>query len=424
MSRIVTKFGGTSLATPERVKAVARRLVDYHNEGHRVVAVVSAMGASTDDLLSLAQSVNEAPPARELDMLLATGEQVSMSIVAMAIEALGVQALSMTGGQVGIVTTGIHNKAKISEIKADRLLKALDADKIVIVAGFQGVTREGDITTLGRGGSDTTAVALAAGIKADVCEIYTDVNGVYTADPRMVPRARKLDGISYDEMLELAASGAGVLQMRSVEFARNFGVTIHCRNAFTNTPGTLVKEASMEQALVSGIAYDNSEAKLTIRDVPDHVGIAAEVFSTIADANINIDMIVQNISENGHTDISFTSPINELPRLRPVLDVLIASLGARTYLVDETIAKVSVVGAGMKSNPGIAAKMFKVLAQNDVNISMISTSSIRVSVVIDGDKTERAMQALHTAFGLDSDEVFEETQLSGEELAAKAAKGR
>jgi len=425
MARIVTKFGGTSLATPQRIREVAARLLAYQSEGNQVVAVVSAMGKSTDELLKLAHDVNENPPARELDQLLATGEQVSMSILAMALDARGAHAVSMTGRQAGIVTTTVHNKAKISEINAERINKELEAGRIVIVAGFQGVTREGDITTLGRGGSDTTAVALAAGIDADICEIYSDVDGIYTADPRVVPRARKLDAISYEEMLELAAAGSGVLTMRAVEFARNYGVVIHSRSTFNNKPGTLVKEASeMEQAIVSGIAYDNSEAKVTLRDVPDDVGIAAEVFGTIADANINIDMIVQNISENGTTDISFTAPMGELPRLQPVLEAAVVKFGARKFVVDESVAKVSIVGAGMKSNPGIAAKMFRVLADNGVNIGMISTSAIRVSVVIDGDKTETALQTLHTAFGLDSEEVFEETQLSGEELAAKKAKGR
>lgn len=425
MSLIVAKFGGTSVATPERVKGVANRLVNYHREGHQVVAVVSAMGKSTDDLLKLAHSVNDNPSARELDQLLATGEQVSMSILAMAIEALGIHAVSMTGRQAGILTTTVFNKAKIAEVRADRIKTELNRNRIVIVAGFQGVTKEGDITTLGRGGSDTTAVALAAGIGADVCEIYTDVDGVYTADPRQVPLAKKLSHISYEEMLEFAASGAGVLQMRSVEVARNYGVVIHCRSTFTTTDGTFVEEANpMESAIVSGIAYDNSEAKVTVRDVPDRVGVAAEVFGTVADASINIDLIVQNISENGTTDISFTCPISELPRLRPVLDVMIRDLGAREYLVDESVAKISLVGAGMKSNPGIAAKMFRVLADNGINISMIATSAIRVSVVIDETQATPAMQALHTAFGLDSNQVFEETQLSGEELAAKAAKGR
>ncbi|MDR2492731.1 MAG: aspartate kinase [Coriobacteriales bacterium] len=424
MVRIVTKFGGTSLATPERVLSVARRLVAYHNEGNEVVAVVSAMGSATDDLLTLARSVNASPPARELDMLLATGEMVSMSVVAMAIASLGVQAVSLTGRQAGILTTSTHNKATISGLRCDRVRQALEDDTIVIVAGFQGITDNDDITTLGRGGSDTTAVALAAGLGADRCEIYSDVDGVYTCDPRVVPRARKLDEVSYEEMLELAAAGAGVLQMRAVEFARNFGVVLLCKSAFSSNPGTTVKEATMESAVVSGIAYDKSEAKITIRNVPDSLGIAAVVFEAIASSGINVDMIVQNISENGFTDISFTSPAHELPRLRPVLDGLLERLGIREYLVDDTIAKISVVGAGMKSNPGIAAKMFKVLAEHNVNIEMISTSAIRISVVIDGASTSGALQALHTAFGLDADDLFEETQLSAEELAAKAAKGR
>ena len=428
MSRIVAKFGGTSVANPERIKGVAERLVACQKQGNQVVAVVSAMGKSTDDLMKLAQSVNAQPPARELDVLLSTGEQVSMSLLAMAIEALGVSAVSMTGIQAGILTTTVFNRAKIAEIHTDRLRRELDSNKIVIVAGFQGVTTEGDITTLGRGGSDTTAVAIAAGVNADVCEIYTDVDGVYTADPRMVPRARKLDEISYEEMLELAAAGSGVLQMRSVEVARNYGVVIHCRSAFTTNPGTFIREVTnmeyMEQAIISGIAYDISEAKITIRNVPDQVGIAASVFGAIAEANVNIDMIVQNISKNGTTDISFTSPKSELGKLRPVLDEQVEQLGLPEYVVDDSIAKVSLVGAGMKSNPGVAAKMFKVLADNGINIGMISTSAIRVSVVIDGENTRLATEKLHTAFGLDNDQVFTETQLTAEELAAKAAKGR
>jgi len=426
MALVVCKFGGTSVATPERVINVAKRLIAKHRAGDQVVAVVSAMGKTTDDLLRLAQAVTDDPPSREMDMLLSTGEQVSMSVLAMAIDALGCKSVSLTGGQVGIVTDAVFRKAKIREIKPDRIRMELADDKIVIVAGFQGVTRAGDITTLGRGGSDTTAVAVAAGLKADRCEIYSDVDGIYTTDPRVCPRARKLDVISYEEMLELAASGAGVLQMRAVEFARHFGVVIECRSAFTDEPGTLVKEVNdkMESAVVSGIAFDNSEAKVTIRDVPDRVGIAARVFGTIAAAMCNVDMIVQNISEDHYTDLTFTTPIQDLPRLRPILDEMIENLGAREYIIDESIVKLSIVGAGMKSNPGIAAKMFQVLADNEVNISLITTSSIRISVVIDGDQTQKAVQKLHTAFGLDSDKVFEETQLSGEELAAKMEKGR
>ena len=424
MSLIVAKFGGTSLATPERVQSAAQRLVAYHDQGKQVLAVVSAMGSATDNLLALAKSVNSNPPARELDMLLATGEQVSMSIVAMAIEALGVQAMSLTGLQAGILTTSAHNKATIRELRCDHVRAALDEGRIVIVAGFQGVTQSGDITTLGRGGSDTTAVALAVGLGAELCEIYTDVDGIYTCDPRVVPRARKLKEISFEEMLELAASGSGVLQMRAVEFARNFNVPLHCRSAFSNVSGTLVKEATMEQAVVSGIAFDKSEAKITVRNVPDQLGIAAEVFGTITETGVNVDLIVQNISEHGFTDISFTVPTGDLEKVVAVLDGLLIKLGASKYEINDSIAKVSIVGAGMKSNPGIAAKMFKVLADNGINISMISTSAIRISVVIDESLVERAANALHSAFGLDSTEVFEEILLSPEEFAAKANKGR
>jgi aspartate kinase len=424
MSLIVTKFGGTSLASAERVLGVARRLVAYREAGSGVVAVVSAMGKTTDDLVALARSVNPNPPARELDMLLATGEQVSMSVVAMAIEALGARAVSMTGRQAGIVTTTTHNKAQIAEINAERIHKALGAGKIVIVAGFQGITAAGDITTLGRGGSDTSAVALAAALKADVCEIYSDVEGVYTCDPRVVPRARKLAEISYNEMLELAAAGAGVLQMRAVEFARKFKVELHCRSAFTDKPGTIVREETVESAIVSGIAYDNSEIKVTIRNVPDAKGIAADVFGEIAAANINIDMIVQNVSENGFTDISFTAPAGDAARLQAMLEGTVERIGARELIVSEQVSKISVVGAGMRTNPGIAARMFAVLAENDINITMISTSAIRISVMIDTAQATQALAALHTAFGLDAAEVFEETALSPEEQAAKAAKGR
>lgn len=426
MALIVAKFGGTSVGSTERIQQVAERLVRMRRAGNEVVAVVSAMGKSTDDLLALAGQVSHEPSSREMDMLLSTGEQVSMSILAMAIEALGEPAISLTGGQVGIVTDATHRKAKIREVKADRIRRELSTGKMVVVAGFQGITRDGDITTLGRGGSDTTAVAIAASIHADVCEIYSDVDGVYTTDPRVAPRARKLDFISYEEMLEMSACGSGILQMRSVEFARNYKVVLHCRSTFTDDPGTIIKEADekMESAVITGVAFDNSEAKVTVRDVPDAVGVAAQVFGELAAINVNVDMIIQNISENGHTDISFTTPIADLDRVRTTLVGLIAKLGARSYEVDESIAKVSIVGAGMKSNPGVAAKMFKTLADNNINISLISTSSIRTSVVVEGAKMGDAVRCLHTAFGLDSDAVFEETQLSGEELAAKAAKGR
>ncbi len=425
MSLVVMKFGGTSVANEERVKKAAARIVARKEAGDKVIVVVSAMGKSTDDFVKLAHAVNDNPPSREMDVLLSAGEQISMAIMAMAIEGIGYRAISFTGGQAGIVTDVSFSKAKIREIKADRIFHELEKGNIVIVAGFQGVTRTGDITTLGRGGSDTTAVALAAAVGADVCEIYTDVEGVYTADPRICPRAKKIDEIAYEDMLELADSGSGVLQSRSVEFARNFGVKIHCRSAFSDKPGTIVKEVpDMESAVISGIAHDDSEAKVTLRDVPDQPGIAAKVFSTVAEIGANVDMIVQNVSENGMTDMSFTTPLKDLPKVMGILDGLVSDLGARSYLIDKSISKISLVGAGMRTNPGIAAKMFNVLAENGINITLISTSSIRISVVVDESLSQKAVQCLHTAFGLDSGTIFEETQLSSEELAAKAAKGR
>ena len=404
------KYGGTSVGTPHRIRAVAARIVAAKDAGADVVAVVSAMGDVTDELVALAAAIDPEPPEREMDMLLATGEQVSIALLAMAIHALGHEAISFTGPQVGIVTDHGHTKAKILEVRADRVREALADGKIVIVAGFQGMTADGHITTLGRGGSDTTAVAVAAGISADVCEIYTDVDGVYTADPRIVPDARKIDEISYEEMLELAASGAGVLNLRSVEFARNHGVAIHCRSSFTETPGTLVKEAdaTMEQAIISGVAYDTSEAKVTIRDVPDRPGVAAAVFTAMAEANVNVDMIIQNVSEAGTTDISFTTPETDLVRARKAAASIVAELGARDYTVDESIAKVSLVGAGMKTHPGVAAQMFRALSDAGVNIDMISTSTIRVTCVVGGDQVHDAVRALHDSFGLASAEVVAE----------------
>jgi len=410
MATVVTKFGGTSVASTERIRAVAERLIGRKRSGDSVVAVVSAMGHVTDELVALARELSSDPPEREMDMLLSTGEQVSIALLAMAIHAQGQDAVSFTGPQVGIVTDSVHSKAKITEVRADRVKDALDAGKIVIVAGFQGITPDGQITTLGRGGSDTTAVAVAAGIGADVCEIYTDVDGVYTADPRIVPEARKIDAISYEEMLEMAASGAGVLQMRSVEFARNHGVVIHCRSSFTQTPGTIVKEAgeNMEQAIISGVTHDTSEAKMTIRDVPDHPGVAATVFGRLAENNVNVDMIIQNVSEAGTTDISFTTPKDDLVRAKRALDQVVAELGAREWSLDDSVAKVSLVGAGMRTHPGIAAGMFKTLADAGVNLDMISTSPIRISCVISAEQVAQAVQALHTAFGLDSSEVVAE----------------
>lgn len=410
MAVIVTKFGGTSVGTPERLRAVAARLIERKRAGDSVVAVVSAMGHVTDELVELAHQVCAEPPEREMDMLLSTGEQVSIALLAMAIHAEGFEAISFTGPQVGIMTDAVHRKAKITEVRADRVRQALDAGRIVIVAGFQGITPDGHITTLGRGGSDTTAVAIAAGIGADVCEIYTDVDGVYTADPRLVPAARKIDTISYEEMLEMAASGAGVLQMRAVEFARNHGVVIHCRSSFTDTPGTIVKEAdeTMEQAIISGVTHDTSEAKLTIRDVPDHPGVAAAVFGTMADSHVNVDMIIQNVSEDGTTDISFTAPKDDLPQAKKALDDVVARLGAREWSVDESVAKVSLVGAGMRTHPGIAAGMFRSLADAGVNIDLISTSPIRISCVISANQIQTAVRALHTEFGLDDAAIVAE----------------
>ncbi len=426
MSLVVAKFGGTSVANAERIMSVAKRLVDRKRAGDQVVAVVSAMGKTTDELIELAASVNPNPPAREMDILLSTGEMVSMSILAMAIENLGEHALSLNGRQVGIVTDSTHGKASIREVRADRIREALSEDRIVIVAGFQGIDASGDLTTLGRGGSDTTAVAIASGIKADVCEIYTDVDGVFTADPRIVPHAQKIDEISYEEMLEMSATGAGVLQKRCVEFARNFGVVVHCRSSFSDEPGTIVKEldSHMEKAIVSGVTHDLSEAKFTIRDVPDSVGVAAKLFNAMATANLAVDMIIQNVADNGHADISFTTPKSDLDKSRAVVEKIVEELGAREFIVDEDVAKVSIIGAGMKVNSGVAAKMFTALADAGINISMISTSDIRTSVVIPADKAIEAVLCLHTAFGLDGESVFQETQLSAEELADKAKKGR
>lgn len=407
MALVVTKFGGTSVGSPDRIRAVAHRLIARREAGDRVVAVVSAMGDVTDELVSLAKAISTDPPEREMDMLLATGEQVSIALLAMAIHAEGHDAVSFTGPQVGIMTDAVHSKAKITEVRADCVVEALDEGKIVIVAGFQGVTPDGQITTLGRGGSDTTAVAVAAGVRADVCEIYTDVDGVFTADPRIVPGARKIDRISYEEMLEMAASGAGVLQLRSVEFARNHGVVIHCRSSFNDIAGTIVKEADdeMEQAIISGVTHDVSEAKVTIRDVPDRPGVAAEVFGKLAAANVNVDMIIQNVSQDGTTDISFTVPKTDLQRARKATAEVAEEMDARESIVDESIAKVSLVGAGMKTHPGVAAQMFRTLADAGVNLDMISTSSIRISCVIDADQVDTAVRALHTSFGLDNDEI-------------------
>jgi aspartate kinase len=407
---VVQKFGGTSVADPDRIKAVADHVVRTRRGGDDVVVVVSAMGKTTDDLVRLASDVTRAPGGREMDMLLTSGERISMALLSMAIEDLGQPAMSFTGSQAGILTDTEHGKAKIIEVRGDRIREALAGGKVAIVAGFQGVSTERDITTLGRGGSDTTAVALAAALGADVCEIYTDVEGVYTADPRIVPKAHKLARVSFDEMLEMAATGGRVLALRSVEFARNHGVKIHVRSSFTWAPGTWVTEEdasmdakteSMEQAIISGVTHDTSEAKFTIEQVPDRPGVAATVFRDLAEAGINVDMIVQNVSTAGHTDISFTAPRADVAKTERCMEKVLVDTEASGFRTDEKIGRVSLVGAGMKTHPGIAAKMFETLATEGVNIEMISTSTIRISCVVAEEDVERAVQALHGAFGLD-----------------------
>lgn len=396
---IVQKYGGTSVASPERISAVADRICATKNDGHDVVVVVSAMGKTTDELIELAAAVNPDPPARELDMLLTSGERISMALTAMAIEARGVEAVSFTGSQAGILTDAAHGAAKITAIRGTRVKEALDDGKVVIVAGFQGVDPESkEITTLGRGGSDATAVALAAVLGADACEIFTDVDGVYTADPRIVAGAKLLTEISFEEMLELSASGAGVLMSRSVEFGRRFSIPIHVRSSFNDNPGTWVKETTMEQAIISGVAHDISEAKLTIRGVPDFPGIAARLFEPMARADINVDMIVQNVSTDGSTDISFTVPKAMLDEAEQIARTIAESVSASAVDVDDAIGKVSLVGAGMKSHPGVAAGVFRALADASINIGMISTSTIRISCVVAAADTERAVQVLHERF--------------------------
>lgn len=411
-STVVMKFGGTSVADAECIKRVARRIVDAHRSGHPVVAVVSARGDTTDELIGLAREISDDPPEREMDMLLSTGERISAALVAMAIHDLGHEAISLTGSQAGIVTDTAHTKAKILDIRAHRVQRALDEGKIVLVAGFQGISTASEVTTLGRGGSDTSAVALAAALGAEVCEIYTDVDGVYTSDPRIVPDARKMSVISYEEMLELAASGAKVLMLRSVEFGRRYGVAIHVRSSFTDSPGTWIKDdENMEQAIVAGVSYALEDVKVTIYHVPDRPGVAARVFSLLADANVNVDMIIQNVSEGGKSDISFTVSEDDLAAVHAVLDPLRSELGFDEVATDANMAKISIVGAGMRTHPGVAATMFRVLADNHINIEMISTSSIKISCVIEKQHTERAVRALHAAFQLDKesiqrDEVF------------------
>ena len=402
MGLIVQKYGGTSVADPDRIRAVADHVLRTHRAGHQVVVVVSAMGKSTDDFVRLAHDVSSAPHGREMDMLLTAGERISMALLCMAIIDMGLHAVSFTGSQAGIVTDTVHGKAKILEVKGDRIRETLAAGAVAVVAGFQGISTDRDITTLGRGGSDTTAVALAASLGAEVCEIYTDVSGVFTADPRVVPEARKLARVSFEEMLEMAATGGKVLALRSVEFARNYGVPVHVRSSFTWEPGTWVVEEdlSMEQAIISGVTHDASEAKVTIAQVADRPGVAASLFRALADASVNVDMIVQNVSTAGHTDISFTVPKDDLHRAIAVMEKISTDLEATGITHDSNVARVSVVGAGMRTNPGVAATMFEVLAREGVNIEMISTSSIRSACVVPLPDVERAVIALHSAFDL------------------------
>ena len=407
MPLIVQKYGGTSVGNPERILNVARRLLETQREGNSVVAVVSAMSGVTDSLIKLAKEVSSnpsKPTEREMDVLLSTGEQTTMALTAMAIQSLGGKAVSLTGAQAGIVTNGVHTKAKISNVTPDQIKKHLDEGAIVIVAGFQGETSEGAITTLGRGGSDLTAIALASAVEADACQIFTDVDGVYTCDPRIVPTAQKIEAISYDEMLEMASSGSKVMQSRSVEFAKKFGVTFEVRSSFNNKPGTTVKEESegMEQVVVRGVSVERNQAKVTVTQVPDKPGCAARLFTALADAHVMIDVIVQNVSAAGSTDISFTMNRDELEKIGDLVDRVAAEIGAGKVSKQDGIAKLSVVGIGMRTHSGVAAKLFEALAKGGINIQMISTSEIKIAVIIDEAKIADAAKLAHTAFGLDA----------------------
>lgn len=408
MALIVQKYGGTSVSDADRIRAVAEHVAYTARQGNQVVVVVSAMGKETDNLIALANQVSKTQPGREMDMLLTVGERKSMALLCMALADIGVDAMSFTGSQVGIITDTSHGKAKILEVKGDRVRAALADGNVCVIAGFQGVSTDKEITTLGRGGSDLTAVAVAAGLGADACEIYTDVTGVFSADPRICPQARKLACVGFDEMLEMAASGGRVLNLRSAEFARNHNVPLHVRSSFTWEPGTWViaQESIMEEAIISAVTHDATESKVTVVGVPDHPGISATLFEQLAEANIVIDMIVQNTSHSGRTDISFTVPKADMAVAKGIVARVANEIGAEGVEEQTDIAKVSVVGAGMKTSPGVAAKMFRVLADNDVNIEMISTSTIRISCVVSAGKMEGAVRALHTAFGLDSGQNY------------------
>jgi aspartate kinase len=405
---IVMKFGGTSVADAERLKRAARRIVARREEGHRVVAVLSARGKTTDELITMAEEISPAPDPREMDMLLSTGERQSCALCAMAINDLGHRAISLTGSQAGIVTDTSHTKARILEVRADRITQALEEDAIVLVAGFQGVSTARDVTTLGRGGSDTTAVALAAALSAEVCEIYSDVAGVFSADPRIVPGAKKLSVVSIEEMLEMAASGAKVLQLRSVEYARNHDVRIHCRSSFDDRAGTLVlsEEETMERPLITAVTHSTDEARVTLVGVPDHPGVAGRIFTALAGANVNVDMIVQNepVSPEAQAEISFTVPRDDLRTARATLEPMLGEVAA-DLSTDAEMGKVSVVGAGMKTHPGVAATVFETLGNERINIEMISTSPIKISCVIRAAEVQQAVRSLHTAFDLGADAI-------------------
>ena len=410
MGLVVQKYGGSSVGTAERIKRVADRIVATAKDGNDVVVVVSAMGDTTDELMDLAQQVSPAPPARELDMLLTSGERISNALVAMAISALGAEARSFTGSQAGVITTSAHGKARIIDVTPGRIRTALDEGYIALVAGFQGVSQDTkDITTLGRGGSDTTAVALAAALNADVCEIYTDVDGVFSADPRIVPDAAKLDTITYEEMLEMAASGAKVLMLRCVEYARRYGVRVHVRSSYNDSDGTYVEgsmeDLTVEQALITGVAHERGEAKITVTAVPDHPGVAAKIFRCIADAEIDIDMVVQNISRaaEGKTDITFTLPKEDGPRAVKALDARKVDIDFDQIVYNDHVGKVSLIGAGMRSHPGVTATFCEALAEAGVNIDIISTSEIRISVLVRDVELDTAVRALHNAFDLGSE---------------------
>ncbi len=411
MALVVQKYGGSSVGNAERIKRVAERIVATRKAGNDVVVAVSAMGDTTDELLDLARQVSPVPPAREMDMLLTSGERISMSLLAMAIHSLGAQARSYTGSQAGVITTSVHGKARIIDVTPSRIQDALTDGAIAIVAGFQGVSQDSkEITTLGRGGTDTTAVALAAALKADVCEIYTDVDGVFTADPRIVPNARRLATITYEEMLEMAACGAKVLMLRCVEYARRYGVPVHVRSSFSNKPGTIVsgsvEDLPVEQAMITGVAHDRSEAKVTVTAVPDHPGVAARIFRVVAEAELDIDMVVQNVSQavSGRTDVTFTLSKDDGPRAVAALEKVRGEIGFEQVLYDDHVGKVSLIGAGMRSHPGVTATFCEALASAGVNIEIISTSEIRISVICRDTQLDDAVRALHDAFELGGDE--------------------